>query len=127
MKKFFKSLVTLMLVCLMAVSFTSCGVPSDPAKAKANLEENKYVVVYLSDAITLTATELGFGLERGTLKASVTGTNGEEAISIYYCNDSATAKKIKEKLSENKGENVVVGKSGKVVWTGTKEAIKAAK
>ena len=127
MKKFFKSLVTLMLVCLMAVSFTSCGVPSKPEKAKANLEENKYVVVYLSDAISLTATEIGFGLERGSLKASVTGTNGEEAISIYYCNDAKTAKTIKEKLTENKGENVVVGKSGKVVWAGTKEAIKAAK
>ena len=50
MKKFFKSLVAVMLVAMMAISFTSCGgVNKDPLKAAENLEANGYTVVSLHD------------------------------------------------------------------------------
>ena len=44
MKKFFRILAATMLLAVMATTLCSCGVPSDAAKAKANLEKNGYTV-----------------------------------------------------------------------------------
>ena len=136
MKKFFKSLVAIMLIAMMSISFTSCGMPNDPTKTKANLEKEGYSVVYLSDAISLTTQEALFGVSRGGLIGVVTGTNsnGSEMVVVYYCKDSKVAKTVYDKIkaeydtadAEEK-KDTAVGKSGKVVWMGTKAAIKAAK
>ena len=106
---------------------------SDPAKAKENLEKEDYVVTLIDDESVLKLS----GIDG--LVAAITamkGTDAEEAdaISIYYFKDSDSAKKaeenefIKEALEEAKKEdNVSTGISGKILWMGTKAAVKAAK
>ena len=44
MKKFLKAMLAAMLIAITAVTVCSCGVPSDPAKAKENLKKNGYAV-----------------------------------------------------------------------------------
>lgn len=44
MKKIFRVMIAAMLMAVMAVSLCSCGIPSDPEKAKANLEKNGYAI-----------------------------------------------------------------------------------
>ena len=44
MKKFLKAMLAAMLIAITAVTVCSCGVPSDPAKAKENLTKNNYTV-----------------------------------------------------------------------------------
>lgn len=126
MKKLMKSLLAVMLIVMMAVSFTSCGVPSDPAKATENLKKNEYVVI-AGEAKT-------FGLEEAKVQAIVTASkviNPTDSVIIIYFKDAADAKEYHAKLKEaDKGESktdYVYGRSGKAVYTGHKDAVKAAK
>ncbi|MBE5742094.1 MAG: hypothetical protein E7360_02100 [Clostridiales bacterium] len=134
MKKFFKSLVAIMLVAMTAIAFTSCGIPSDYKKAEANLKEEGYEVMVLTDAITLGSAEALYGLERGDLVASVTGMKDDDGVSIFYCADKDAANTLYDKLKaefdeadDEEKEDSDFGKSGKVVWAGTKAGVKAAK
>ncbi len=144
MKKFLKSLVAVMLVCLMAVSFTSCGIPKDPAKVKANLEGEGYKV--LLEQVDL--GDIGDLLGDKT-EANLTASKGDEYITVTWYKDEADAKAaiedFKKELEEAKAElkdmedgeakdklqkridNITSGRSGKMVWVGTKAAVKAAK
>ncbi len=163
MKKFLKSLVAVMLVCLMAVSFTACGgVSKDPAKAKANLEKNGYAVVSLHNdgslvegtaaAAAITGMVAGYGLKASDIDYVVTGTaeieGSYESVVIYYCKTKDAATKIHDAIEkqyndlkakvdkmedgsdkdEAKAElkDSKYGKSGTVVWMGTKAGVKAA-
>ena len=124
MKKLMKSLLAMMLIVMMAVSFTSCGVPSDPAKAKANLKDNGY------GATAITASMLG--LEEAEVEAIVGGGKSlTNTVVIVYFKDVEDAKEYHAKLQEAaKGESdsdYVYGRSGKAVYAGHKDAVKAAK
>ena len=173
MKKFFKSLVAVMLVAMMAISFTSCGgVNKDPVKAAENLEANGYTVISLHDDGSLiggTASQAAiaaavaiFDVKAENVDYVVTGSKGDESIAIYYCKDADTATKIYDfakkaqddakaeiekmkeeakslegdekaqaeeaiKEAEEELKDVSFGKSGKIVWLGTKAGAKATK
>lgn len=134
MKKFLKSLVAVMLVCLMAVSFTSCGISDDPAKVKANLEKEGYKVLLADDAISTGVIAEAYGLKAGDIVASLTATNGDETISIVFCGNGDAAKTVKDKMQEQidkmdeeDKKDLKWGKSGKAVYMGTAAAVKAAK
>ena len=144
MKKLLKSLLAVMLISMMAISFVSCGVPSDPAKAKKNLEAEGYAVVLEQFDLG----DLGAALGDKT-EANLVATKGEEIVTITWYKNADDAKAAYEKLEEtNKkakeelkkmedGEakdaakamldNAAFGRSGKIVWSGTKAAVKAAK
>ena len=144
MKKLLKSLLALMLISMMAISFVSCGVPSDPAKAKANLEGEGYKVIL--EQVDL--GDLGAALGDKT-EATLSAIKGEELVTITWYKNADDAKAAYEKLEETykkakeelkkmeDGEakdaakamldNAAFGRSGKIVWTGTKAAVKAAK
>lgn len=136
MKKFFKTLVATMLVAIMATAFTSCGIPSDSAKAKANLEKNGYTV---SESVATAAVKLVFLSQYSKIETALWAINSDgENVLIVYCTDSDTAKtvneniksvydKVKEGAAEN-GENADLksGKAGKAVYIGTKAGVKAA-
>ncbi len=144
MKKFFKSLVAVMLVAMMAISFTSCGVSKDPTKEKEKLEGKGYKVV-------LEQVDLG---DLGDLigdktEANLVATKDGESVTIQWFKEEADAKAAYDKLKEandkakenlkkmEDGEakddakkaldNYAFGRSGKIVWFGTKTAVKDAK
>ena len=106
---------------------------SDPAKAKENLEKAGYEVMLMDDESVLKLLGID-GLV--AVISAMKGTDAEEAdaISIYYFKDSDSAKKakeneiIKEAIEAAKEEkDVSTGISGKILWMGTKAAVKAAK
>ncbi len=140
MKKFFKSLVAVMLVAMMAISFTSCGVSKDPTKEKEKLEGKGYIVV-------LEQIDLG-GLDK--TEANLVATKeGGETVTIKWYKEEADAKAAYDKLkvandkdkealkkmedgdakdvAKKALDNYAFGRSGKIVWFGTKTAVKDAK
>ncbi len=133
MKKIVK-LVSLVLVAVMCVAvFASCAPASDPEKAKAALEKNGYGVL-----LTTNETALGKKLLEETnsnLVAMLVGTSEDfkEGITIFYFADSKTAKDnfkaIEDTLSkeDKEDEDFVFAQSGKMIYAGTKEAVKAAR
>ena len=137
MKKFFRILAATMLLAVMATTLCSCGVPSDATKAKANLEKNGYTVVMLQGSYKGSIISINTGVEY-----TVTGTNGEETVSIIYYSAKESADKAynelkasyddgkitKENYDKDKAalDNIKFGKSGKVFYSGTKAGVKAA-
>ncbi len=110
---------------------------SDPEEAKATLEDAGYEVRILKgDDLADIAEQFGDG---DSLEAVLSGSKDDDYISIYYFADKDSAndyyEEMKEELEELKeaveeiGEefNLELGKSGKIVWGGTKDAINAAK
>ena len=140
-----KKIISLILVCILllgcAFAITSCGkddkddekkeaTPNKDYKNAAEaLKEAGYEVQAFGEG------ELGYMEEEG-YSAIVNATKDNDMISIVYCVDSKTAeamyneaKDALEAMNQDAPEGVtyVVGKSGKMVWIGTKAAIKAAK
>ncbi len=148
MKKIVKIMLSFALVLGMMVSFASC-VPKTGAKAKEKLEDKGYTVVLTLSSDTLGAATNGvaaklYGLDANAIEEMVVATNGDDSVTIYYCKDSASAKTLYGKLKDAKedaiedakeesdsealeaAKNTKVGKSGKVVYAGTKAGVKAA-
>lgn len=123
-----KRIISAVLVCILMVgcvfALASCGGPNkDPKEAKKALEEAGYTIV-------------SFAEDEDAGTAYLAATKGEDYITIQYCADEDTAKEAEEeakelieKLEEAAGKKAAdkVGRSGKIVWMGTKAAIKAAK
>ncbi len=134
MKKFTK-ILALTLVLLMSVAmFASCANPNkDPKKAEEALKDAGYDVTLIDDADFLKL----MGVDK--LEAVISAFNEDDendAVFIYYFEDSAAADEAYEdiekefdeiKTSEDAPEDLVLKKSGKMIWYGTKDAIKAAK
>jgi len=130
-----KRIISAVLVCILMVgcvfALASCGGPNkDPKKAAKALEDAEYTV------------NLVDGEAAKTLKceAMISAYNKDgETITIMYYLEAADAKEayneakdalkeLEEAAKEADEEfNYEVGKSGKMVWMGTKDAIKAAK
>ena len=122
-KTVFKSLALMLVVAMVGVLVVACAPASNPDKAKKALEDNDYVVVKLDNYLNLEGVD-----------CVVTGTKGllsgdPQSVTIVYFEDNASAKdawdEIKDKAGE--GEDVVIKKSGKMIYFGTKQAIKDAK
>lgn len=142
MKKVARLLVSAMLLVVMAVSLCSCGIPSDPEKAKSNLTSKEYVVdttVSAAAVKTYFTTKYGysfFGNINSVLYAI--SNDGKENVLIIYCKDDDSAKKVNgdikelyksvcDAAKENGNEaDAKSGKSGKVVYIGTSAGVKAA-
>lgn len=131
MKKFARILSLTLVAVMLCAALASCGGPAkDPADAKAALEENGYVATNLS-GLALTGTAALLGVD--DLDAVVTGAKEGEAITIFYfeTSDAADAafEKIEEKAAEaeEEYEDMVCKQSGKMIWMGTKQAVKDAK
>lgn len=137
MKKFLKSLLAVMLIAIMALSLTSCGVPSDPAKAKENLTKNEFVV---DEAISATAVSayvtVAYGLSSVTkIDKVVFGTKDSDSVLIVYSKDAELLEKLhadletifaKVSTDSEEGVSLEKGKSGDCVWVGTSAGVKAA-
>ena len=129
MKKTIRIVAVAMLAVMLCLTLASCGGPNkDPKKAEAALKEAGY---------TVSLSELDEADDDGTV-AFVSAYKGlTDSITIVYYKDSASAKaafeeaekefaEMKEELGEL-AENYVCKRSGKIVYMGTKDAVKAAK
>ena len=130
-----------MLIAITAVTVCSCGVPSDPAKAKENLKKNGYAVddtIATADIKVVTLVPYGATFPQNIV-SSLWATNADgETVLIVYCKDADSAKKVNEisrklydEVKKNDKENdtktdIRSGMSGKVVYIGTKAGVKAA-
>ncbi len=135
-----KRILSAILVCILMVgcvfALASCGGPNkDPEKAKAALEDAEYTVRFSDDEKVLD----------DDVEAQIIAFDKDgNYISIIYCADKDAAKDAYEEaeedidemkkelakmlnLEEGKEIDLELGKSGKIVWAGTKDAIKAAK
>ena len=141
MKKFLKAMLAAMLIAITAVTVCSCGVPSDPAKAKENLKKNGYTPdETIATAVIKSVTTLEYGISFfDKVESSLWAVNADgETVLIVYCKDSDSAKKVNkisksiyDKVKEKDKENdtktdIKSGMSGKVVYIGTKAGVKAA-
>ncbi len=127
MKKTIK-IVALALVAVMCVAMlASCFGPkpnSDPEKAKAALEENGY---------TVSDIPLNYkGLD--TVVFATKGLLSEDNVTILYFIDKESAEDAFEDIRQDEvdeedeeNENYICEQSGKMVYFGHKNAIKAAK
>lgn len=130
MKKTFVRILTLALVAVMTCGMlVSCGGPaSDPDKAVKALEKNDYVAKNFDSDLA----KLSFSWA-GDVEAVVTGIKKGEAITIIYYEDASAAKDAWEKVEkhfddENDDDSdFVIKRSGKMIYCGTKDAVKDAK
>ena len=132
MKTFLKVLALSLVAVLMCATLVSCGGPaSDPDKAAEALEDADYVVIKADDKISL-ATYDALGVD--DLECVITAFNeDEEGIVIFYFEDKDAANDAWEAIEEiaeeaaEEEEDLVIKKSGKMIYYGTKQAIKDAK
>ena len=147
MKKLLKSLLAVMLIAMMAFSFTSCGVAKTPEKAEKKLKDAGYEVEVIDEELALAMYVEAYDLEKGDIECVVDAQKDSDGVTIYYCANRKAAKKIydelkkefdemKEDIKELSGtekelaeeymDKLDYGKSGKVVYVGTKKGVKAA-
>ena len=143
MKKFLRTISAAILVAVTAIMFVSCGIPSDPEKAQSNLEKNGYSVdTTVAATIVKGAVLIDGGVSaQGNVSSVIYASNDDgESVLIVYFKDTSTAKnylsKIKDwykqatednKDEEQKDSDTQSGRSGKVLYIGTKAAVKAVK
>lgn len=133
MKNVLKLLAISLVLVVMLGALASCGGPNaDPEKAEDALKDNDYEVIVADDKVSLAF----YGLDN--LECVITAYSEEDeddAIMIFYFEekedaDEAFDSEIFEELieeAEEEDEDIVVKKSGKMIYIGTKNAIKAAK
>lgn len=148
MKKFARVLALMLVATMLCAMLVACGAKpaSDPKEAKAALEENDYVAVLVDSDLLLAGAALTYG---GKVSATLTGTNGDEYVNVVWFEEEDDAKAYFEKLEEQfdkaqeeldelededekkelqeEHDKATFGRSGEMVWFGTKEAVKAAK
>lgn len=127
MSKSLKRLFLLLLVLAPMFLVASCAPNANPDKAKEALEENGYLAGKSLDGYE----------EFGGLETVVSGTkmNGLkiEIIMILYFESSKAASKVWEESGEElkkelkEYEDIVAKKSGKMIYIGTKQAVKDAR
>ena len=142
MKKTIAKIFALSLVAvMMCAALTACslfGPSSDPDKALEALKDSDYAAEKIDSTLGLAGYAL-IGIDIEELECVVAGSSkdGDEGINIFYFEDKDAAndafekiEKFVEELTEDRDEDdpeIVVKKSGKMVYYGTKEAVKAAK
>lgn len=135
MKKTIKILAVAMCVVLLALALVACGPKSDPDKAKAALENNGYTVAKTNGYVSGVVSALLGG--ESTIDATITAskdikdadgnTTKTESVTIIYYKTSADAKEAWKDWSETDRERYEVAKcSGRMIYWGTKAAVKAA-
>ncbi len=134
MKNLVRILSLALVVLTLGAALVSCGGPSaDPAKAAEALEAADYLVTTTDSKIGVAAAEEIYDIDN--LDCIVNAIAKDNVIKIFYFEDAASAKDAYNEMEddideilENIEEKEVVAKcSGKMVYFGTKDAVKAAK
>ncbi len=136
--------LVLILTCAMVLA--ACGPSADPETAKQNLKDDGYdAAVYDGDSLVFKTAFSLFGIEN--VDKILVGSNFKddsfEFVTVFYFGSSKDAKnavdqvkkyaesKEEEKEKEQKKDEGSIewafGKSGKMIWFGTKAAVKSAR
>ena len=135
MKKTIKLLAVAMCVVLLALALVACGPKSDPDKAKAALENKGYSVAKTNGYVSGVVSALLGG--ESTIDATITAskdikdadgnTTKTESVTIIYYKTAADAKEAWKDWSQSDREAYEVAKcSGRMIYWGTRAAVKAA-
>lgn len=129
MKKTIRLIAVAMVAVMLCLSLASCGGPNaDPEKAVDALKENGLIAVKVPNFLDI-----------GDIDTTVSGTgkiDGEFAhITIFYFEEAEDANdawddiqdKYEDAKKDNEDADWVCKKSGKMIYYGTKNAVKAAK
>lgn len=130
MKKTIKFVAFAMVALMLMLTLVSCGSKPNatPADAKKALEKAGYEVLLVDSEITLKLT----GIDGLVATIAATTKDLKNAVTIYYFKDSDSATKAYDKINglaeeaKKQTESISVGKSDKMIWFGTKDAVKAA-
>ncbi len=138
MKKTVRILALSLVFVMLALVLVSCKPNSNYNKAKENLDKKGYDVSLLTDSISTTGAEVFYGIENveAILSASKKVDGKYEGVTVFYFKDATSAKNALQKI-ESKAEKpdkddnlnskyVKPTQSGKMVYTGTSNGIKAA-
>ena len=136
MKKTVKILSLSLMLVLCVLMLASCGAPnSNPDDALAALKDNDYKAAIKDSTITPTILA-GLGIADVDCVVSASGIKDEkfESVTIVYFESSEKANDAWEKMQkyaddkkDDDAEDWVCKKSGKMIYFGTPNAIKAAK
>lgn len=136
MKKTLRFIAVAMVAVIVCLALASCGGPnSNPDKALESLKKNG-VTFAAKDTVFIPRALKAFGVEGVTDAVSGTGFIKEKAahITIIYFESAAAANNAFEGVekysntikNDDLKDNWVFEKSGKMIYFGTPEAIKAA-
>ncbi len=134
MKNLVRVLSLALVAVLLGAALVSCGGPNaDPEKAAEALKEADYLVTTTDSKIGVAAAEEIYDIEN--LDCIVNAIAKGNAIKIFYFEDAASARDaydemeddIDEILEDIEEKDVVAKCSGKMVYFGTKQAVKDAK
>ena len=131
-----KKIIKLLAMALVVLSLTfvfACAPSSSPTKARDSLEKNGYSVALSRDAFSLAITEGLLNLD-GDLVAVITAAKEGDAITIIYFEEAEEAREcfklfgddLKDFIETETDAEILVKQSGKMIYIGTKAAIKAA-
>ena len=136
MKKFAKVMAVALVAVMVLAVLVACGPASDPDKAVKALKDNGY-----ASAVKVSASGYSYKGLTAVVTASkglvgaLLGNDDFQTITIYYFEDTASANDAWEKIKsdsdkdkeKNKDSDWVCKKSGKVIYYGTKQAVKDAR
>ncbi len=126
MKTFARMLSLVLVAVMLCAALVACAKPDkDPAEAEKKLDAAGYDVTVLEGEEAEMMDE--------NVKTIVFGQKDDDYITIYYYEDKDDAKKIFNDLeadakadAEELDVEIVCKRSGKMVYIGTKAAVKAA-
>ena len=136
MKKIAKIMCSFMLILMVALSATACGISNNYERVEEKLDDEGYTVYTLkgSSKIEAALNSLGMDADPDDIECVMTAEDGDEFIYLVFFEKTKAAKEFYEDF-ESDGEELLdymdvngeVGRDGKVVYMGTKRAIKDAK
>lgn len=136
MKKFGKVIALGIAVIMCVALLVACAPNFDPDKAKKALEDNGYAATKVSPNVSVGGLEINLNKD---VDCIVSGTKIEndkaEHVTIYYYTSAKAASEawedMQKEADKEKGDEEdsdwVCKKSGKMIYFGTKAAVKAAK
>ena len=132
MKTFVKVLALSLVAVMMCAVLVSCGGPNkDPKKAAEALEEAGYSVQLVDENMpegyeaTIIATKIDLENEKVDF-ISIAYYSDTEVLNADWEEAQDSVKDMAEEMGLEESE-IVVKKSGKMIYIGTKDAVKAAK
>lgn len=141
MKKRITLVAVLAVVLACAMLFAACTPASNPETAKEKLDKKGYSVSLDTNLAPAGLALVGITGVKTVLTASYSDDDTTEFLTVWYFSSASDVKEVwekaksyasdqekdKEKDKKDKEEsNWTVGKSGKMIWFGTKNAVKAA-
>lgn len=141
MKKRFTLVAVLAIVLTCVFLLAACTPATNPDTAKENLEKKGYSVSIDTNLAPAGLAIFGITGAKSVLTATYSDDENFEYLCVIYFSSSSDVKEVWEKAKsyasdqekkekkdndEKKDSEWTVGKSGKMIWFGTKNAVKAA-